>query len=174
MRYLCRMIRIGKIVASHGLNGAVVMTHLGADGKWLKKGDTLMLEMQKGSLIPYFVEQCKATNPGEMIVNLEEVSTQQAAKRLVSRHVYVDEKLLAADVSHSPLLWIGFTVSDKHYGEIGKLEDVMQTGAQWVGKVNYKNNEALIPLVDATLLGIDSKKGLLLTDLPEGLLEVYS
>ena len=44
------MIRIGKIVASHGLNGAVIMTHLGQDGKWLKKGDTLMLEMQKASV----------------------------------------------------------------------------------------------------------------------------
>lgn len=168
------MIRIGKIVASHGLNGVVVMTHLGTDDKWLKKGDVLMLEMQKGSLIPYFVAQCKIQGRGEYLLTLEEVTTQQQAKKLVSRKVYVDAKLLEEQVYESPLLWIGFTVTDKHYGELGELEDVMQTGSQWVGRITYKQNEALIPLVEATISGIDVKKKILATNLPEGLLEVYA
>lgn len=173
--YLCRiMIRIGKIVAAHGLNGAVVMTHLGTDSKWLKKGDALMLEMQKGSYIPYFVAQCKPNGRDEFLLNLEDVDSQQAAKKLVSKQVYVDESLLAAQVYQSPLLWIGFTVKDKHYGSIGALQDVMQAGSQWIGKVLFKNNEALIPLVDATIQGIDIKNKILQTDLPEGLLEIYS
>jgi ribosomal 30S subunit maturation factor RimM len=49
----------------------------------------------------------------------------------------------------------------------------MQTGSQWIGKINYKENEALIPLVDATIEGIDIKGRILKTTLPEGLLEVY-
>lgn len=167
------MIRIGKIAATHALNGAVILTHITGDNTWLKKGDAIMVEMQKGSYIPYFVSQCKATGYDEYHVSLEEINTQDAAKRLVGRAVYVDEKMLSAFAASSPLLWIGFTIVDKHYGNIGPLEDVMQTGAQWIGKLTYKETEVLIPLVDATLSAIDLKKKIVHTTLPEGLLEVY-
>jgi 16S rRNA processing protein RimM len=167
------MIRIGKIVATHGLNGSLIMTHVAESADWLKKGHVLMVEMQKGSFIPYFVATCKAAGNEEYHITVEDVNTQQEAKKLVTKHVYVDESLLAGLVRESPLLWIGFTVLDKHYGNIGKMLDVMQTGSQWIGKINYKENEALIPLVDATIEGIDIKGRILKTTLPEGLLEVY-
>ncbi|MCF8450172.1 MAG: ribosome maturation factor RimM [Taibaiella sp.] len=167
------MIRIGKIVATHGLSGTLIMTHIATNNEWLKKGNVLMVEMQKGSFIPYFVTQCKAINSGEYHVNVEDVSTQQEAKRLVTRHVYVAEELLEGMARQSPLLWIGFTVLDKHYGDIGKIEDVMQTGKQWIATLNYNNSEVLIPLVDATIESLDLKARVLKTTLPEGLLEVY-
>jgi 16S rRNA processing protein RimM len=149
------------------------MTHVAGESTWLKKGQVIMLEMQKGSFIPYFVSQCKPANQGEYHLNLEEIDTQQEARKLVTRAVYVDEKLLAGLEMKSPLLWIGFTVKDSHYGDIGALLDVMQAGAQWIAKVDYKGSEALIPLVDATLQGIDIKARILKTTLPEGLLELY-
>lgn len=167
------MIRIGKLVATHGLTGSLIMTHIAGTSKWLKKGDALMVEMQKGSLIPYFVAQVKATGENEYIVTFEDIATPQEAKKLVTKHVYADEKLLAATANQSPLMWIGFNISDQHYGNIGILEDVMQTGAQWIGKLTYKENEVLIPLVDETLEAIDIKRKILKTKLPEGLLEVY-
>ncbi len=167
------MIRIGKIVATHGLNGSLIMTHVAGSSTWLKKGHVLMVEMQKGSFIPYFVAQCKAANAGEYHLNVEDVATQQEAKKLVTKQVYVDEAILASLARQSPLLWIGFTISDKHYGNAGKIEDVMQAGAQWIAKLNYNGHEALIPLVDATIEGIDIKARILKTTLPEGLLELY-
>jgi len=167
------MIRIGKIVATHGLAGSVIMTHVAGNGTWLKKGNTLMVEMQKGSFIPFFVAQCKAATPAEYHLNLEDLNTQLEAKKLVTKHVYVDEALLAGLARESPLLWIGFKVIDAHYGDIGEIKDVMQTGSQWIGKVLYNNNEALIPLVEATITAIDIKARILKTSLPEGLLELY-
>ena len=167
------MIRIGKLVATHGVTGSLIMAHIAGTSNWLKKGDALMVEMQKGSLIPYFVAQCKATDKDEYIVTFEDMTTPQQAKKLVTKHVYADEKLLAATANESPLMWIGFNVSDEHYGNIGILQDVMQTGAQWIGKLTYKENEVLIPLVNETLEAIDLKRKILKTKIPEGLLEVY-
>ena len=167
------MIRIGKIVATHGLNGSLIMTHVAGSSTWMKKGHVLMVEMTRGSFIPYFVAQCKAANDGEYHLGIEDIDTQQAAKKLVTKPVYVDEALLAGYERKSPLLWIGFTITDKHYGNVGKIEDVMQAGAQWIGKINYKDNEALIPLVDATIASIDIKAKVLKMNLPEGLLELY-
>ncbi len=167
------MIRIGKLVATHGIRGTLIMTHIAGKSSWLSKGNVLMIEMQKGSLIPYFVADCKAVSNEEYHVSIEDVDSQEDAKHLVSRHVYVDEALLTGMSKESPLLWIGFSITDMHYGDLGKIADVMQTGAQWIATLNYKGVEALIPLVDETIKKVDFKKKSITTSLPEGLLEVY-
>ena len=167
------MIRVGKIVATHGLNGSLVFTHVVGSSAWLKKEHVLLVEMQKGSFIPYFISQCKATNNKEYHISIENIDKIEEAKKLVTKHVYVDEALLKDYAKKSPLLWIGFNVIDKNNGDLGPIEDVMQTGSQWLAKLNYKNTEVLIPLIDQTIEQLDIKSKTLKVDLPEGLLEVY-
>ena len=84
------MIRIGKIVATHGLQGGVILTHIIGHSDWLKKGAPLFVELNKESYIPYFTLQCKASNNAEYIVNLEDIEKVEQAKRLVGKHVYAD------------------------------------------------------------------------------------
>ena len=160
-------------MATHGINGSLVLTHVVGTSTWLKKEHVLLVEMQKGSYIPYFVSQFKANNNKEYIINVEDIDKIDAAKKLVTKHVYVDESILSGFARQSPLLWIGFSVIDKNKGEIGTIEDVMQTGNQWLAKLTYKNIEVLIPLIDQTIEHIDIKSKTLKTTLPDGLLEVY-
>jgi 16S rRNA processing protein RimM len=167
------MIRVGKIVATHGVQGAVIMTHVAGDSRWLKKGDALMVEMQKGSYIPYFVDSCRAANDKEYVVNIEELDKVENAKRLVGKHVFVEEDLLADYAKESPLLWIGFTITDVHTGLLGTMDDVIQTPAQWLGKVMYNDKEVLIPLLNQFIKEVQVKKRRLIMELPAGLLEVY-
>ncbi|MBC7553520.1 MAG: 16S rRNA processing protein RimM [Taibaiella sp.] len=167
------MIRVGKIVATHGLGGAVIMTHIAADSKWLKKGQALMVEMQKGSFIPYFVAEFKINNGKEFVINLEDLGTIEQSKRLVAKSVYVDEEILAAYAKQSPLLWIGFTLTDVNHGLLGTIEDVMQTTNQWLGKLMYEGKEVLIPLIEPILKEVNIRSKRLIVELPHGLLEVY-
>jgi len=167
------MIRIGKIVATHGINGALVMTHVVGTSKWLKKDTTLMVEMQKGSLIPYFTTQVKAVNDKEYLINVEDIEKVEAAKKLVTKHVFVDEALLGDYAKKSPLLWIGFKVIDETKGELGVIEDVILTGSQWLGKIIYFGAEVLVPLIPEMIQNLDVKKKVINMDLPEGLLEIY-
>ena len=167
------MIRIGKIVATHGLNGALILTHVVGNANWLKKGQVILLEMQKGSYIPYFIAQLKANNDKEYIINVEDIDKIESAKKLVTKQVYVDENILAAYAKQSPLLWIGFNVIDKNKGRIGSIQDVSQTGYQWLAKVIYNNSEVLIPLIDEMIEKVDVKNRTIEMELPEGLLEVY-
>ena len=167
------MIRIGKIVATHGLQGSLVLTHIVGDSKWLKKDTTLFVEMQKGSFIPFFTASAKATNDEEYTISLEDVGYVDAAKRLVGRQVYVQEDVLANYADRSPLLWIGFTLVDKEKGNIGQIEDVMQTATQWLAKLTYQDTEVLIPLIEQTISQINLKTKIINITLPEGLLEVY-
>jgi len=132
-----------------------------------------MVEMQRGSRIPYFVAGVRATGNDEYIVELEDVSSPQAARLLIKKDVYVDEKILSGLATESPLLWIGFTVMDAAYGNLGKLTDVIQAGNQWIGTIIHNENEVLIPLINETIKGIDLNSKSLKTNLPHGLIEVY-
>jgi 16S rRNA processing protein RimM len=167
------MIRVGKIVASHGLTGSVIMTHVMDSNNWLKKGHVLHVEMNKGSYIPYFVAQCKSTTHQEYIINIEDIDKVEAAKKLVTKHVYVDESILVDFAKQSPLLWIGFNLVDKQKGTIGPIEDVVQTGRQWLATLTYLDTEVLVPLIDQTINEVNIKTRTIKVDLPEGLLEVY-
>ena len=167
------MIRIGKIVATHGIGGSLILTHIVGNSKWLKKGNAIHVEMQKGSYIPYFISNIKANNNEEFIVGVEDIDKVEAAKKLVTKHVYVDESLLSEFARQSPLLWIGFNLIDKKEGALGKIEDVMQTGNQWLAKLTYQNTEVLVPLIEQTIESLDIKTKTINMTLPDGLLDVY-
>jgi 16S rRNA processing protein RimM len=171
--FAAQMIRIGKIVATHGLKGGLILSHIVGDSKWLKKGSVLFLELNKGSYIPYFVADFKVNGPDEYIITVEDVDKVETAKRLVSKPAYVNEDILVGYSNQSPLLWIGFTLSDKKAGELGLIEDVLQTGSQWLAKLTIQDKEVLIPLIEQMVESIDIKKKTIKVNLPEGLLEVY-
>lgn len=167
------MIRVGKIVATHGLQGALIMTHIVGTPKWLKKEGVLFVELHRESYIPFFVASVKVVNDEEFVITLEDVNTVEAAKKLVTKQVHVEEAVIAEFAKESPLSWIGFKLVDESQGDLGPIEDVMQTSAQWLARITYKGVEALIPLVDQTIQKIDINTKTLYVDLPEGLLEVY-
>jgi len=167
------MIRIGKIVATHGLQGALVMTHIVGQSDWLKKDDVLFLELNKGSYIPYFVTVVKPANSEEYIINVEDIESMEVARKLVGKMVYVKEDILSTHATDSPLLWIGFNLVDKQKGSLGPIEDVLQTGSQWLAKLTYEGKEVLVPLIDQLILDVNIRNKYVRVDLPEGLLEVY-
>jgi len=167
------MLRIGKIVATHGLQGSLILSHIVGESDWLKKDDTLFIELRKGSYIPYFVATAKGSNSEEYILQVEDVTTVEEAKKLVGKPAYVNEDILAKHADDSPLLWIGFNLVDKTRGGLGTIEDVMQAGAQWLAKITYEGKEVLIPLVDQMILDVNIRNKYLRMDLPEGLIEVY-
>jgi 16S rRNA processing protein RimM len=166
------MIRIGKVVATHGLQGAVVFTHVVGRPGWLKKDDVLFLELNKGSFIPYFVQSAKAPDEEEYNVTLEDVERVEDAKKLIGKNVYVKEDIIAGYSKESPLLWIGFNIVDKTLGSLGQIEDVFQAGPQWLAKIDHEGKEVLIPLIDQMILDLNIRNKFIRMDLPEGLLDL--
>ncbi len=168
------MIRIGKIVATHGLQGALIVTHVAGNSKWLKKDDALMVEMNKDSYIPFFVTSCKANNEEEYVVQMEEVNVVEEARKLIGKPVFVQEEILAPYIEQTPLLWMGFKIVDKTKGEIGVIDDIYQTAAQWLAVVHIDGAEVLLPLVEQTILQVNLKAKKIHMDIPAGLIEVYT
>lgn len=170
--YLCSMLRVGKIAATHGLQGTLIFTHITGRSNWLKKDQVIFVALQKDSHIPYFVTSVKAVSDTEYHITVDEVTTVEAGKKLVGKQVFVEESLLGAATSDSPLLWIGFNIVDATKGGLGQLTDVSQTGHQWLGTIIAEGKEVLIPLIPQMIIEVNLRNKYIRMDLPDGLLDL--
>jgi 16S rRNA processing protein RimM len=167
-------INIGKIVATFGLKGELILQHSLAKKLVLKGVEAIFIEQVKGSYLPYFIQLSKAKNHEETYLQLEGIATKEQANRLVSKQVWLldsDFRRLAG--TSSPISLLGYKLFND-LELIGYIEEVIQQPHQVLLKITYQGNEALIPLHNETLQKIDRKKGEVYVILPDGLLEIYS
>lgn len=166
--------QIGKIVAAFGLEGELVLTHQTGTHHPLREVGVLFVEEKTDSFIPYFVTGAREKTPKELLVKLEGIDNREAARKLLTKRVYLEEKEFRQQVSpDSPLGYLGFLVHDNRSGPLGKIAEVVEMPTQWLAKIYEEDHELLIPLNEQTLQKIDREKAVLYVDLPEGLLDIY-
>ena len=164
---------IGKIAATYGLTGEVVLEHALGKKTDLKGLEMLFIEEGKGTFLPFFIESTKVKNDKEVYIKLEGYNTKESAKRLARREVW----LLKTDFDKfvgksSPIGLLGFMMI--HEGkELGDIIEVIEQPMQVLCKIMLNGNEALIPIHQESLKKIDQKKKQVHVELPDGLLEIY-
>jgi 16S rRNA processing protein RimM len=166
-------INIGKIVATFGVKGEVILKH-GLDKKLvLKDIAALFVEERKGAYLPYFIQQSKAKDIAESYIKLETIDTKERAQLLTQKQVWLTEEDFRkiAD-KNSTIGLIGFKVFEENE-ELGIVEEVIEQPHQVLLRINYHNKEAYIPLHEESLDGIDRKKREIHVSLPDGLLDLY-
>lgn len=164
---------IGKIAATHGLSGEVVLQHALGKKTDLKGLQTIFIEERTNSFLPYFVENTSIKNQEEVYIKLEGFETKESARKLAQKEVW----LLKADfdkyaAKSSPISLLGYTMINEGE-EIGEVIEVIEQPLQVLCKIMYKGNEALIPIHEESLDKIDKKKKQVFVNLPDGLLEIY-
>ena len=81
---------IGKIAATYGLTGEVVLEH--ALGKTDFKGlETIFVEERKDSFLPYFIEKTSIKSESETYIKLEGIDNKEVARKLTPREVWLEE-----------------------------------------------------------------------------------
>lgn len=167
-------IHTGKIVASHGTLGDLILVHSLGKKSLFKDIEAIFIEELKGSFIPYFIEKTNAKSQEETLIKLEGVNSKEATIKLLQKKVWLlhdDFQKVAAKSSSIALL--GFCIIEKGIN-IGQVNEVIEQPHQILVQILYKNKEAYIPLHQESLLKIDRKKKEIHVNLPDGLLEVYS
>jgi 16S rRNA processing protein RimM len=166
--------KIGKLVASTGLKGDLVLQHNLGKKTSLKGLEAIFIEEKKDSFIPYFVQGTKIKNDQETIIKLEGIDVVETARRLTPKEVWLEEedfKKFAAKSSAISLL--GFTMINEGK-EIGDIIEVIEQPHQILCTVNINGKEALVPVHEDSLEKIDVKNRKVFVTLPDGLLEIYS
>ena len=164
---------IGKIAATHGLSGEVVLQHALGKKTDLKGLQTIFIEEKKDSFLPYFVESTSIKNAGEVYIKLEGLNSKESARRLSQKEVWLlkpDFDKYAA--KSSPISLLGYIMINAGE-EIGEVIEVIEQPLQVLCKIIYRGNEALIPIHQESLEKIDKKKKQVYVNLPDGLLEIY-
>lgn len=168
-----KYVHIGKLVATFGVEGSLILVHSLGKKQTFKGVSAILVEEVKGSHIPHFITKTQAKTAEETLVNLENITTKEAAKRLVGKPVWLLQddfrRLVKKD---STLALLSYTVYDNEK-LIGKVEEVIEQPHQVLLKVMYQNKEALLPMHEDNLIGINHTKKTVTLSLPEGLLEIY-
>jgi 16S rRNA processing protein RimM len=164
---------IGKIAATFGVKGELVLTHhLGEDAS-LEGVSAVFVEEVAGKFIPYFLVSAKPRNDDEMLIVLEGFDAPEKAKKFVKKKVW----LLEADVKKSastsaPISLLGFAMYEKKK-LLGKVMEVIEQPTQLLLSIDMQGKEVLVPINESTLEKIDHKNQKIFVSLPEGLLDIY-
>lgn len=165
--------RIGTFIKTKGLKGEL---QLYVDYENLDAIDfkTVFVDMA-GKLVPYFVESVKYHHNNTAYFFLEDQDTIEKASRLVKKDVYLPDKLKPKKKKGDFTLMDleGFIAIDENEGELGEIIHIQELPQQFIATVHYKNCEVLFPLNEDIIKSIDAVQGIVLVDLPEGLLDIY-
>lgn len=168
-----KYFQIGKIVATFGVKGEVVLRHELGKKTSLKGLKVIFFEMQPQRFLPYFPESTRIKQDNEVLLKLEGIDSREQAQPLLQKSVWLTE----ADFQHytakkAVIAILGYQMMA---GEqpLGEILEVIEQPMQVLCRLEIASKEVFIPLNEATLLQINHRKKQVHVNLPEGLLEVY-
>lgn len=164
---------IGKIVATYGLEGEIVLHHDLGKKTSLKGLTAIFLEERKDTMLPYFIQSSKIKNEEETYLKLEGITTKEAGKKLTQKQVWLPEEDFTRYASKSaPIYLLGYNLINDG-SDLGEILEVIEQPHQVLCRINLHGKEALIPVHSETLDRIDKKKKQVHVTLPDGLLDIF-
>ena len=165
--------KIGKLAASFGLKGEVVLQHSLGKKTSLKGLETIFVEEGKDNFMPFFITSASIKNDKEVFIKIEGIDTKETARKLTPKEVWITEedfKKFAA--KSSPISLLGFNLINDDE-DLGEILEVIEQPHQILCSILLDGKEALIPIHDESLEKIDKKNRKVFVTLPDGLLDIY-
>ena len=164
---------IGRLVATFGFGGELVLRHHLGKKTSLKGLETLFVEKQKDELLPYFIQSTKIKNDEELYIKVEGINSKEAARTLVQKQVWLPEQdFQKFAAKSSPISLLGFHIIHDNT-DLGEILEVIEQPHQVLCRISLDGKEALIPVHQETLKKIDKKTKQVMVELPEGLLDIF-
>jgi len=165
--------KIGKLAASFGLKGELVLKHSLGKKTSLKGLETIFLEDGKENFMPYFLENTSIKNDTEVFIKFEGIDTKETARKLTPKEAWITEadfKKFAAKAA--PIAMLGFHLINEEE-DLGEIIEVIEQPHQVLCTILLEGKEALIPIHEESLDKIDQKNRKVFVTLPDGLLDIY-
>ncbi len=165
---------IGKIVGAHGVKGTIRIQLYAESLEIFEPGSALLV------ISPGDIEtRCKINwirpHSSGALLAFRGISSRDQAKALTGSELYV-EKIKFPKLEDGAYYWfelVGLNVYTSDDRCIGRLESIIETGANDVYVVKKNNQEILIPALKSVVRSIDIEQKIMRVELPDGLEEVY-
>ena len=164
------LLQVGIITGTHGLKGEVKVFPTTNDKERFLDLEDVLLDTGK-ELLELKVEYCKFFKKFvfvkfEGLDDINEVEQYKRCPLLVTREIAVEleeDEYFVADL-------LGMTIVDDSGVTIGKLENVIETGANDVYEVLTEDGgRILLPAIKECILDVDMDEGIILVHLMKGL-----
>tara|TARA_B100001057_G_scaffold499593_1_gene610882 strand:+ start:85 stop:606 length:522 start_codon:yes stop_codon:yes gene_type:complete len=165
---------LGKIVSKYSFKGELLIRVETDDINSLVKLKKFFIEVDN-SLIPFFIKKCSVHKSSLLRVKFEDVDTEIKANELLKKNIYLPKKLLPklnGDKYYFHEI-INFEIIDNKIGNIGVVIGFNTQTIQSLIEVKTADKKILIPVHDDIILNVDKKNKLIITDLPEGLMDLF-
>lgn len=164
---------LGSITRLHGTDGSVWIALDVDDPSLYASLKTIWIALND-TLIPFSLERIKIVNDNAL-AKFEKINEPSDAELLLDCDAYLPldqlPKLQGKAFYYHEIT--GYTVIDKLFGEVGKIERVFDFPQQAVAQVFRNGKEVLIPLNLDLVTAINRSEKKLFMQLPEGLIELY-
>jgi 16S rRNA processing protein RimM len=165
---------LGYVAKLHGFKGEVSLFLDVTNPEDYETLDAVFIEIN-GQLSPFFIESFKLKNKGFAAVKFEGVNTEKDARILLRKNLFLPAQILPklSGKNFYDHEVVGFTVMDESYGEVGKIESVIDLQVNPLLQIMNGPKEVLIPLVEGVVQNVDRKKKIMTIKAPAGLIELY-
>ena len=168
---------VGELIKTHGIAGELVMKTL-YDGLF-EGTDTppyIICDMD-GILVPFFIERYRPRGAASLLVKLEYVDDEHAARRFVHRTAYYPIDRLPENDSEGAddpawECFVGYQLTDEAGREVGTVTAVDASTANVLFRVDREGHELLIPVAGEVVHSVDHAARCIAVDMPEGLLDL--
>ena len=86
---MANYLRLGKLIAAHGLKGELVLKHDLGKKSSLKGLQTIFIEEKKNTFLPWFLITTRIKNDEETYIKLEGVEVRESAIKLTQKNFRV-------------------------------------------------------------------------------------
>lgn len=166
-----RLVALGRVTGVHGIRGAVKLRfYSGNAPAALVPGAAVGLRLADGAVAEFTAAEIAAQG-GHFRLRLAQIEDRDAAEALVGAEMVVARSELPepeADAYYWTDL-IGLTVYAEDGACLGRLVEILETGANDVYRVRGGAREVLVPALASVVRRVDLAAGQMWVELPEGL-----
>lgn len=165
---------LGKIVSKHGYKGDLLVK-LDTDEPHLYESMESVFVSLGNNLVPFFIRQSQLHKTTLLRVSFEDVTTEEAADRLMGSELYLPLDLLPP-LSGNQFYYhevIGFRLQDETHGDVGTILAVNDQASQALFVAEKDGRELLIPISDEFILQVNRDTRTIHIRTPEGLIDLY-
>ena len=167
------VLQVGRLLKPHGIKGEITMLF---DKEAYADIDTpfYFLEID-GIFVPFFVEEMRFNTDVSAYVKFEGIDGQSAASGYGNTIVFLPRNVVqtaATDESADFDTFVGYTVQDAQWGEIGTIAYIDYSTINVLFVVKGLQTEYLIPATEDFITEIDDDQKIIRMELPEGLINL--
>lgn len=168
------LIKIGMFNKPHGIKGELSFTF--TDDIFDRTDCPYIVCEMDGIFVPFFIGEYRFRSDTTVLIKLDDIDSEEEAKPFTNQDVYFPKSYLKEEEEEYMApgdYFIGFTLIDNEYGELGRIIELDDTTPNILFVVDRgEGEELLVPANDDFILSIDEEKEVIHVNIPEGLLDL--